>query len=79
MAAWAGQTPNGVRINFVFTPREHRRKGYATACVSALSRVQLEQGRTFCWLYAEPSVAIEHNLFSRIGYRPVAEIEEYRF
>ena len=79
MAAWAGRTRNGVRINFVYTPREHRRNGYASACVSALSRDQLEQGRTFCWLYTKPSIAVERNLFSTIGYRPVSEVEEYRF
>ena len=39
MAAWTGKTPNGVRINFVYTPLEFRGKGYATACVSALTRL----------------------------------------
>ena len=28
MAAWTGKTPSGVRINFVYTPRELRGKGY---------------------------------------------------
>ena len=78
MAAWAGRTPNGVRINFVYTPPEHRRNGYATACVSALSRHQLAQGRAFCWIYTEPS-PVGRSLFSRIGYRHVSDVEEYRF
>jgi predicted GNAT family acetyltransferase len=78
MAAWAGRTPNGVRINFVYTPPEHRRNGYATACVSALSRHQLAGGRAFCWVYTEPAPA-RGSLFSRIGYRHVTDIEEYRF
>ena len=38
MAAWTGKTPSGVRINFVYTPRELRGKGYGTACVKALTR-----------------------------------------
>jgi len=78
MAAWAGRTPNGVRINFVYTPPEHRRNGYATACVSALSQHQLDGGRAFCWIYTEP-VPSGGSLFSRIGYRHVTDIEEYRF
>lgn len=77
MAAWAGRTPSGVRINFVYTPREVRRKGYATACVAALTRQQLEQGRAFCWLYTDASSAVSSNIFERIGYRPVSEMTEY--
>ena len=45
MAAWTGKTPNGVRINFVYTPRELRGKGYGTACVSALTKQQLAAGQ----------------------------------
>ena len=77
MAAWTGKTPNGVRLNFVFTPRELRGKGYATACVSALTRQQLEQGRAFCWLYTDLSSAASPNIFKRIGYRPVSDVAEY--
>ena len=77
MAAWTGKTPNGVRINFVYTPRERRGKGYATACVSALTRQQLEQGRAFCWLYTDLSSAASPNIFKRIGYCPVSDVAEY--
>jgi hypothetical protein len=77
MAAWTGKTPNGVRINFVYTPRELRGKGYATACVSALTRQQLEQGSAFCWLYTDLSSAASPNIFKRIGYWPVSDVAEY--
>jgi predicted GNAT family acetyltransferase len=77
MAAWAGKTPNGVRIHFVYTPRELRGKGYSTACVSALTRRQLEEGSTFCWLYTDLSSAASPNIFKRIGYRPVSDVTEY--
>lgn len=77
MAAWAGKTPNGVRINFVYTPRELRGKGYATACVKALTRQQLEQGNAFCWLYTELSSSASPNIFKRIGYWPVSDVAEY--
>ena len=50
MAAWTGKTPSGVRINFVYTPRELRGKGYGTACVKALTKQQLERGQ--CLLLA---------------------------
>lgn len=79
MAAWAGKTPNGVRINFVYTPPELRRNGYATACVSALTRQQLQEGRTFCWLYTDASTSTDRNIFTRVGYTPVTDVTEYYF
>lgn len=77
MAAWTGKTPSGVRINFVFTPRELRGKGYATACVKALTERQLQQGNAFCWLYTDISGASSSNIFKRIGYWPVSDVSEY--
>jgi predicted GNAT family acetyltransferase len=77
MAAWTGKTPSGVRINSVYTPRELRGNGYATACVRALTRQQLEQGSAFCWLYTDLSSAASPNIFKRIGYWPVSDVSEY--
>lgn len=77
MAAWAGKTPSGVRINFVYTPRELRGKGYGTACVKALTKQQLDQGNAFCWLYTDISNAASPNIFKRIGYWPVSDVSEY--
>jgi predicted GNAT family acetyltransferase len=77
MAAWAGKTPSGVRINFVYTPRELRGRGYATACVAGLTRQQLSNGNAFCWLYTDRSSTAASNIFKRIGYRPVSDVTEY--
>jgi predicted GNAT family acetyltransferase len=77
MAAWTGKTPNGVRINFVYTPREFRGKGYGTACVRALTRQRLQQGSAFCWLYTDLSSGASPNIFKRIGYWPVSDVSEY--
>jgi len=77
MAAWTGKTPNGVRINFVYTPRELRGKGFGTACVKALTKQQLEQGNAFCWLYTDISSSASPNIFKRIGYWPVSDVSEY--
>lgn len=79
MAAWTGKTPNGVRLNFIYTPRERRGRGYGTACIGALTRMQLEQGNAFCWLYTEMSAENSAAVFRRIGYRPVSDVSEYEF
>jgi predicted GNAT family acetyltransferase len=77
MAAWAGKTTNGVRINCVYTPAGLRGKGYGTACVGALTAQQLERGNAFCWLYTDVSSTASPNVFNRIGYSPVADVSEY--
>lgn len=79
MAAWAGPTPHGIRINLVYTPPELRGRGYATACVAALSRRLLEEGRRFCALYADLANPTSNRIYLRIGYRPVCDVDEIRF
>ncbi|MBN2239258.1 MAG: GNAT family N-acetyltransferase [Dehalococcoidales bacterium] len=79
MAAWAGVTPNGVRITMVYTPDEFRRKGYATALVSSLSSLMLQRNASFCCLYTDLSNPISNSIYQKIGYRPVMDMSHYRF
>ena len=77
MAGWSGKTPRGVRVIFVYTPPEPRGRGYATACVSALTRQLLDEGRAFCCLYADRSDPTSNSIYQKIGYRPVADSRDY--
>lgn len=79
MSAWSGPTPNGVRITMVYTPPDLRRRGYATAVVSALSRQLLDQGKSFCSLYTDLSNPTSNNIYQRIGYKPILDCHHYRF
>jgi len=79
MAAWSGKTPSGVRLNFIYTPPELRGQGYATACVSALTRQHLESGSVFCWVYTALSQNPPPNFLRNIGYRPVVDMTEFYF
>ncbi len=78
MAAWAGKTPHGVRVNFVYTPPESRGKGYASACVAALSQRLLDEGNEFCCLYTDLSNPISNSIYQKIGYRPVSDAGFYK-
>lgn len=78
MAGWAGKTPHGVRVNFVYTPPESRGKGYASACVAALSQRLLDEGNDFCCLYTDLSNPISNSIYQKIGYRPVSDSGFYR-
>ena len=79
MAASCGETPNGIRIGYVYTPPEWRGRGYASACVAALSRKIIESGRRFCFLYTDLSNPTSNAIYQRIGYQPVCDIVDYRF
>ena len=78
MAAWARPTRRGVAINSVYTPPQWRGRGYATACVSALSRRLLEGGKSFCVLYTDLANPTSNAIYARMGYEPVADSLVYR-
>ncbi len=79
MAGFGGMTPNGVRIGFVYTPPEHRRRGYATACVAALSQLLLDRGRRYCFLFTDLANPTSNRIYQQIGYQPVCDVQEVRF
>jgi GNAT superfamily N-acetyltransferase len=77
MAGVAGPTPNGIRINSVYTPPEHRNRGYASACVAALSQRMLDTGRRFCFLYTDLANPTSNGIYARIGYRRVCDWSDF--
>jgi predicted GNAT family acetyltransferase len=79
MAGHTGPTPRGVRINAVYTPPEHRGRGYASANVAALSQRMLDDGRTFCFLFTDLANPTSNHIYQAIGYEPVCDVDVYRF
>lgn len=79
MARKAGKTPNGSLINFVYTPPHLRRKGYATECVAKLSNLLLEEGNSYCFLFTDLANPISNSIYQKIGYRPVIDLDQYKF
>ncbi|MDB5032820.1 MAG: family N-acetyltransferase [Chlorobi bacterium] len=77
MAGCIGPTPNGIRINYVYTPPELRGNGYASQCVAALSQHLLDSGRRFCFLFTDLANPVSNSIYQRMGYRPVADFSEY--
>jgi len=72
-------TRHGISVGLVYTPPELRGRGYATACVSELSRLLLDSGWEFCALFADLDNPISNRIYLRIGYRPVCDFHEIRF
>ena len=53
VAAKTRPTKNNITINFVYTPKEERKKGYASNCVAALSQRMLDEGYKTTTLYTD--------------------------
>jgi predicted GNAT family acetyltransferase len=79
MAGFSGRTPNGIRVGPVYTPPENRGKGFAGACVAALSQKLLDEGRKFCFLYTDLANPTSNHLYQKIGYEPVTDATVYSF
>jgi uncharacterized protein len=79
LAAAGGPTPNGIRIGPVYTPPELRGRGYASALVAELTRVQLEEGRRFCFLFTDLANPTSNRIYQRVGYEPVTDVDQWSF
>ena len=77
MAMTTRATRRGISVSLVYTPREQRSRGYATACVGELSRTLLREGWQFCSLFADQSNVPASRVYLRIGYQPVCDYDEY--
>jgi predicted GNAT family acetyltransferase len=64
------------RIGPVYTPPEHRRRGYATALVADLSRHALRAGAERCMLFTDLANPASNRIYARIGYRRCGDWEE---
>ena len=78
MAGYNGPTPHGIRVSAVYTPPEHRGRGYARACTAALSQILLDSYQ-FCFLFTDRANATSNYIYQQIGYKPVCDVNEYRF
>jgi predicted GNAT family acetyltransferase len=71
MASLQGATRHGIRVSFVFTPAELRGRGYASACVAAVSERALASGKRLCTLYTDLANPTSNAIYQRVGYRQI--------
>ncbi|MDE2803985.1 MAG: GNAT family N-acetyltransferase [Gemmatimonadota bacterium] len=79
MAGFPAHTRHGVRIGYVYTPDEHRRRGYATALVARLSSHALDLGFGHCVLYTDLANPTSNKIYREIGYRPLQDVMDVEF
>ena len=69
----------GARIGPVYTPPEHRGRGYATRLVAEHTAARLAAGDPACFLYTDMANPTSNAIYARIGYEKVCEAAEYSF
>jgi uncharacterized protein len=79
LAGFSGPTPTGIRIGPVYTPPEHRRRGYATTLVADLSSWLLGHGHRACFLYTDLANPTSNRIYVEIGYERVCDAMEFVF
>ncbi len=72
-------TRNGIAISFVYTPKEHRKKGYASALVAQTSQRMLDVGKKFCMLYTDATNPTSNGIYQKIGYNEIATSKNFIF
>jgi RimJ/RimL family protein N-acetyltransferase len=67
------------RIGPVWTPPEHRRRGYAAAITAHVCQDAFDAGARACTLFADAANPTSNGVYERIGFRSVAESVEAEF
>ena len=79
MALRSRPTRHGCTIGGVYTPPALRGRGYASACVAALSQYLLDSGKQFCNLYTDLTNPTSNSIYQKIGYSPICDCLDYTF
>ncbi|GIE33521.1 N-acetyltransferase [Actinoplanes italicus] len=62
-----------VRVQYVWTPPEHRRQGFGGAATAAATRNALDAGATDVVLFTDLANPTSNALYPRLGYRPIED------
>jgi uncharacterized protein len=80
--AYVGNAPPAggvVRIGPVYTPPEHRGRGYASAGVAAVCELALDRGARALTLNTDLTNGTSNRIYQRIGFRRVGDAREWVF
>lgn len=69
----------GICISGVYTPPEHRQRGYARALVAQVSKEVLSRGFELTNLFTDLSNPTSNKIYQEIGYKPVCDYHQYSF
>ena len=67
------------RIASVWTPPEHRGRGFGSAATAAASRWALDAGAEHVVLFTDLANPVSNSIYPKIGYRPVHDAVDLAF
>ncbi|MFC4065661.1 GNAT family N-acetyltransferase [Actinoplanes subglobosus] len=73
MAVYTRPESGMVRVQYVWTPPEHRRQGFGGAATTAATRNALDAGATDVVLFTDLANPTSNALYPRLGYRPIED------
>jgi uncharacterized protein len=73
MACATRPTKNNITVSCVYTPKNERKNGYASECVSALTQNLLDLGYKSTSLYTDISNPTSNKIYIEIGYEPIMD------
>ncbi|WUW20981.1 GNAT family N-acetyltransferase [Streptomyces sp. NBC_01463] len=73
MAGISPRLAGTARVAPVYTPPEHRGRGYAAAVTAEVSRAAREAGAQEVLLFTDLANPTSNGVYKRLGYRPVAD------
>ncbi|TDB95841.1 GNAT family N-acetyltransferase [Actinomadura sp. 7K534] len=73
MAWWSPVAAGMSRVSAVYTPPEHRRRGYGAAVTTKATRSAMEEGATDVVLFTDLANPTSNAVYHRLGYRPVED------
>ncbi len=79
LAGYGSPTGSGVRVGPVYTPPYLRGHGYASHVVASLTEALLTSTYRQVFLFTDLANPTSNDIYQRIGYRPVIDIDHYQF
>jgi predicted GNAT family acetyltransferase len=79
IAAYRKVFRTGARIIGVYVPPAHRRRGYASAVVHAVTRHVQQLGFSDVFLFTDADNVAPNAVYTRLGFEPLGEFADYRF
>ncbi len=69
--------PGARAVGVIYTPPRYRGRGYSTCCTRQLTRLILDGGYAYAYLYAEADNPVSNHVYEKLGYRKTNDFIEY--
>lgn len=76
-ASWARDIGSSCSINFVYTPKEHRKNGYGSIVTALLTQKKLNEGKAETNLFTDMTNPTSNKIYQNIGYEFVGDSIHY--